>query len=75
MHFNETSNIDLFNPDFVALAKSIGCESERVEAVSELAPKLEAALSNVKLPTVLVVPVDYRENMKLTKHLGKIIAR
>ena len=26
-------------------------------------------------PSVIVVPVDYRENVKLTKRLGQLIAR
>jgi acetolactate synthase-1/2/3 large subunit len=35
---------------------------------------LKQAFTNKDKPTVIVVPVDYSENMKLTKHLGEIVS-
>ncbi len=74
MAFKETSNTELDAPDIVAVAKGFGAHSERLENTEQLSEKLKQATSRTDLPTVLVVPIDYRENMKLTEHLGEIVA-
>jgi acetolactate synthase-1/2/3 large subunit len=35
---------------------------------------MEKAFKEKSKPTLVIVPVDYEENMKLTKRLGEIIA-
>jgi len=63
------------NPDFAALAKSFGARGFKVEAADELKPALREAFAEREKPTVIAVPVDYRENLKLTAALGTIVAR
>ena len=43
-------------------------------AAAELIPALEKAFKEQSKPSLVIVPVDYDENMKLTKRLGEIIA-
>ena len=70
--FGRASHVDFGNPDFVALAKSFGCEGIRIEAASELRPALEGAFQENR-PVVIDCPVDYEENRKLTERLGKLV--
>ncbi|MCL2569082.1 MAG: thiamine pyrophosphate-binding protein [Oscillospiraceae bacterium] len=50
-------NNELFNPDFAAMARSMGADGVRVEKVADLAPALEAAIKSNR-PTVIDVIVD-----------------
>lgn len=70
--YSKHSHIDLHNEDLAAVASAFGCHSIKVNKTEELAGALQTAFSNKDKPTVIVVPVDYSENMKLTKHLGDI---
>lgn len=74
-HFGKSSHVHFENPDFVALAESFGAKGIRVESADGLIPALETAFAETEVPTVIVVPVDYRENMKLTKRLGQMVMR
>jgi acetolactate synthase-1/2/3 large subunit len=56
--------LDFGNPDFVTYAKSYGARGTRVGKVSELSTMLEAAFSEGGVHLV-VVPVDYSENMRV----------
>jgi acetolactate synthase-1/2/3 large subunit len=56
--------LDFGNPDFVAYAKSYGAKGSRVGKVSELVTMLEAAFTEGGVHLV-VVPVDYSENMRV----------
>ena len=71
----KTSHTQFVNPDFVALAESFGAHGFRVESADDLIPKLEAAFAIKDGPSVVVVPVDYSENMKLSKRLGQLLAK
>ena len=73
--YNEYSHVDLENPNLVDLAKAFGCDAIRIESADQLKLALEKSFKNTEKPTVIVVPVDYSENMKLTKRLGKIVSR
>jgi len=59
------------NPDFVKYAESFRAKGYRVERAVDLAPILKRALAD---DTVVIVdcPVDYSENMKLTKKLKEL---
>ncbi len=60
------------NPDFVALAGAYGMQGTRITRAEGLAPALEAAFSAGGMQ-LLVVPVDYSENMRvLIEELGRI---
>src|SRR3954470_18426508 len=56
--------LEFGNPDFVAYAKSYGAKGARVGKTSELTTMLEAAFSEGGVHLV-VVPVDYSENMRV----------
>lgn len=69
--FGHHCYVDFTNPDFVALARAMGCEGMKVESAEDLIPTLEKAFAMDK-PVIIDCPVDYRENMKLTAHLKKL---
>ena len=71
--FGKHTNLSFGNPDFVKLAEAFGAWGARVEKSSELKQTLEKAFTCGK-PAVVTIPIDYRENMKLTERLGRIVA-
>lgn len=73
MEFNQESHVALHNPDLVQVAHAYGCFSKRIESAEKLVSTLNWAFANKEKPTVLVVPVDYSENMKLFHHLSKVV--
>ena len=71
-HFDgRHSELAFGNPDFDMLAKSFGMWGKTVASAAELPSLLEEAL-NQDGPALLAVPIDYAENMKLTKRLGDL---
>ena len=60
------------NPDFVRLAEAFGATGVRIEGAGELIPALKTAFAS-RGPVVVDVPVDYRENLKLTERMGRIV--
>lgn len=75
MHFNEHSHTELKHHDLAQVAKAIGCHAKRIHASAEFIDALQWALQQQDYPTVLVVPVDYSENMKLFHHLQRVASR
>ncbi len=69
--FGDTFGVSFTNPDFCAYAESMHCHGYRVESADALIPTLEEAFANEDAPSVVVVPVDYSENMALTERLRK----
>jgi len=59
------------NPDWVALAESFGWAGMRVNRSRDLLPALEKAFT-LNRPTLVTIPIDYRENALLTQRLGNI---
>lgn len=45
------------------------CHGYRVESTEDFIPTLEQAFTNDDAPSVVVVPVDYSANMRLTESL------
>ena len=70
--FGRSAYIDFRNPDFVKYAESMGAKGYRIQHANELLPTLKEALE-ANTVTIIDCPVDYRENMKLTEHLGDLI--
>ncbi len=70
--FGRESNVALTNPDFVRYAESFGARGYRVKAAEELGDMLQQALSEGGV-AVIDCPVDYRENLKLSARLGKLV--
>lgn len=69
MHYHEHSHTELPHSNLTAIAEAIGCHAKRVTSAQLFKPALQWALANQGAPSVLVVPVDYSENMKLFHHL------
>jgi acetolactate synthase-1/2/3 large subunit len=66
------SGVAFTNPDFVALAHAFGARGFRVDSARDLRPVLAEALACAG-PSIVDVPVDYRENPKLTERLGQLV--
>jgi acetolactate synthase-1/2/3 large subunit len=69
--FGRHTDLSFGNPDFVALAAAFGWSGHRVEKSAALRGVLETAF-NEKGPSLVVIPIDYRENALLTERLGNI---
>jgi acetolactate synthase I/II/III large subunit len=69
--FGKPFGVEFGNPDFVAFAQSFGIAGFRPASASDLAPTLAQALE-VEGPSLVEVPIDYRENLRLTEHLGAL---
>ncbi|HEV8438097.1 MAG TPA: acetolactate synthase large subunit [Methylomirabilota bacterium] len=70
--YGRESGVAFGNPDFVKLAESFGCRGLSVGAAHELIPVLREAFA-ASCPVIVDVPVDYRENLKLTEELGRLV--
>ncbi len=70
--YGHASGVDYTNPDFVAFAKSFGIQGYRIETARDIVASLESALGSAG-PALIDVPVDYGENLTLTRHLGEPI--
>jgi len=69
--FGKHTDLAFGNPDWVKLAEAFGCYGVRVERSKDLKGVLNDAFNNDR-PTVVALPIDYRENPKLTERLGQI---
>jgi acetolactate synthase I/II/III large subunit len=67
--FGRAFGIEFGNPDFVQFARSFGLPAFRVDAADDLLPTLKRAL-DLDQPSLIEVPVDYRENLHLAERLG-----
>ena len=71
-HFDgKHSELAFGNPDFELLAKAFGMWGKTLTSADQLPGALEEAFAQDG-PALLAVPVDYAENMKLTKRLGDL---
>jgi acetolactate synthase-1/2/3 large subunit len=69
--FGRPFGVTFGNPDFVALARSFGMPAFRPASSGQLAGALAQALA-VDGPALVEVPIDYRENLRLTERLGAL---
>jgi acetolactate synthase-1/2/3 large subunit len=69
--FGRPFGVEFGNPDFVALARSFGVPAFRPSRAGELRAALGDALA-VDGPALVEVPIDYRENLRLTERLGAL---
>jgi acetolactate synthase-1/2/3 large subunit len=69
--YGRHADLSFDNPDFVQLAESFGCRGIRVENARDFKPALEDAFTS-DVPCLLIIPIDYRENMLLSGRLGNI---
>lgn len=70
-HFGHHTDLAFGNPDWMQLATAFGWNGHHVENSVDLKGTLERALAEDG-PSLVVVPIDYRENALLTKKLGEI---
>jgi acetolactate synthase-1/2/3 large subunit len=71
--FNRHTDLAFGNPEWLQLAESFGWNGHRCENSADLRATLETALTEDG-PSLVVIPIDYRENALLTKKLGDITA-
>jgi len=71
--FGRPFAVDFGNPDFVDYARSFGIAGFRAETAQELGSVLRRALDHDG-PSVVDIPIDYRENLRLTERLGALTA-
>jgi acetolactate synthase-1/2/3 large subunit len=74
LELGRDSHCDFSNPEFVAYAKSMGVKGYRIKSAAELLPTLRRALSQDS-PALVVCPIDYTENIRLTNRLGALTDR
>ncbi len=70
--FGNTTDLKFGNPDWAGLARAFGWRCHRVDDSRDLAATIRAAIDESG-PSLVIIPVDYRENMKLTEQLGAIV--
>jgi acetolactate synthase-1/2/3 large subunit len=70
-HFGRHTDLSFGNPDWNGLAKAFGWHGHYVADSKDLESTLESACKE-KGPSLVVIPIDYRENPLLTKKLGEI---
>jgi acetolactate synthase-1/2/3 large subunit len=70
-HFGRHTELSFGNPEWTTLASAFGWAGHYVENAADLASTLELAFEE-KGPSLVVIPIDYRENPLLTQKLGEI---
>ena len=73
-HFGRHTDLDFGNPDWLQLAGAFGWHGHYVNRSRELRNTLDAAFEE-KGPSLVVVPIDYRENYTIQEKVGEITAR
>jgi acetolactate synthase-1/2/3 large subunit len=71
--FGRPFAVEFGNPDFVDYARSFGLAGFRPDTAADLYPTLMRALEHDG-PALVDVPIDYRENLRLTERLGALTA-
>ena len=69
--FGHHTDLSFGNPNWRQLAAAFGWGYHTTDDSAKLAGVLKAAFAEAG-PSLVVIPIDYRENMQLTKHLGEI---
>lgn len=71
-HFGHHTDLKFNNPEWLGLAECFGWSGHRVENSVDLEGVLRAAIAE-RRPSLVTLPIDYRENALLTKRLGEIV--
>lgn len=69
--FGNHTDLSFGNPDWKQLASAFGWHGHSVERSIDLSTTLAQAFDKPG-PSLIVIPIDYGENMKLTERLGDI---
>ena len=70
-HFGRHTDLEFGNPDWVKLAEAFNWNGHYISDAADLEGALEDAF-NESGPSLVVIPIDYRENQLLTKKLGEL---
>lgn len=70
--FGKHTKLSFDNPDWLALAGAFGWHGHRVENSEDLRGVLAQAVAE-KGPSLVTLPIDYRENALLTQRLGEVV--
>jgi len=70
--FDRHTDLSFGNPDWLSLAKAFGWHGHQITRSRELSATLEKAFAEAG-PSLIAVPIDYRENSLLTQRLGNIV--
>ena len=70
--FHHHTDLSFGNPDWLTLAESFGWSGHYVSRSRELEGVLRRAFDEPG-PSLIVIPIDYRENALLTKRLGEMM--
>jgi acetolactate synthase-1/2/3 large subunit len=70
--FRRHTDLSFGNPDWLTLAESFGWSGRYVSRSRELEGVLRRAFDEPG-PSLIVIPIDYRENALLTKRLGEMM--
>ncbi len=70
-HFGKHTPLSFTNPDWMQLAESFGWHGHKVDNSKDLQGALTKAV-NEDGPSLVVIPIDYRENPILSSRLGDI---
>jgi acetolactate synthase-1/2/3 large subunit len=70
--FGRHTDLGFNNPDWMQLASAFGWHGHSINKSTNIISTLEKAFTEVG-PSLVIVPIDYRENNKLTERLGDII--
>ena len=69
--YGRQTDLSFGNPDWLELASAFRWQGAYVKNSDELRERLESAL-DTSGPSLLVLPIDYRENQVLTKKLNDL---
>lgn len=69
--FGKHTDLDFGNPNWVPLAEAFGWHAQQVENSRDLQDALKTAFATDG-PSLVVIPIDYSENKKLTERLGEL---
>jgi acetolactate synthase-1/2/3 large subunit len=72
--FGRHTDLAFGNPDWMQLARSFGWNGHPVRRSGELKDALARAFAE-EGPSLIVVPIDYRENLKLNQRLGELTVK
>ncbi len=70
-HFKRHTDLSFDNPDWMQLASAFGWHGHHVEESKRLKEVLASALQE-QGPSLVVIPIDYRENPLLSQKLGEL---
>ena len=69
--FDRHTDLSFGNPDWMQLAEAFGWRGYRVEESVKLEETLATALVQPG-PSLVIIPIDYRENALLSRKLGEL---